>query len=177
MRGMKARRKRAVAVAGSGLEATPERAAKPDYETLPSGRRRRVNTLLAFRRAGKIDSAAECAAGNWLEDYILCKEGYADICENMSENGLAGDVHTWQFRRAAAAERIKRVRCIIGLDNHLKLVMLLYQGLSISEINKRISPEKSESKYREHELSATLVAVLGILPGAYETARKREKRK
>lgn len=148
---------------------TPERMKKPDYENVGGGRRRRVNTLLALRKSGRINSEAESIAEKWRNDYLFARFGVKDVPENPlpSQDG-PGDAHTHGLERALVSEKLAYVADILGDDAQSRLVLLLIEGLSFTALAEALFPGRSQAD-GAREAAASLATILGILPSAYRT--------
>lgn len=162
---------------------TPERMKKPDYESVGGGQRRRVNTLLALRKSGRINSEAESIAEKWRADYLFARFGVKDMPEHPlpSQDG-PGDAHTRGLERALVSEKLAYVADIIGDEAQSRLVLLLIEGLSFSALADALIPNRSKSDGAK-EAAASLATILGILPSAYragchlQSMRRHEDRK
>lgn len=176
-------RKKKIVSAPVELGPTPERMQKGDYEGAAGKRRYRADTLLALRKAGRINSAAESAAVDWIKAVTFAGSGYVDPPEGAAEYRLefdecgvplVGDQITAGMMRARHAEIIRTVRQIIGDEQMEKLHLLLIEGLSFRSLAERLTPEKSVERAAQ-EQAVACASILSVLPGAMAIARKYQK--
>lgn len=164
------------------LGPTPERMKKGDYEGASGKRRYRADTLLALRKAGRINSAAESAAVDWIKTVTFAGAGYIDPPESegchleFDEHGapLVGDAITAGMLRARHAEVVRTVRTIIGEKQMEQLQLLLIEGLSFRSLGERLTPEKSVERAAQ-EQAVACASILSVLPGAMEIARRYQR--
>lgn len=163
------------------IEPTPERMRKGDYEG--SGKRRyRADTLLSLRKSGRIDSAAESAALDWIKAVTFAGVGYVDPPEGsecrieFDEHGnpIVGDAITAGILRARHAEIVRTVRAIIGEEQDERLQLLLIEGLSFRSLAERLTPEKSVERAAQ-EQAVACASILSVLPGAMAMASKYQR--
>lgn len=177
-----ARRKKIVS-APVELRPTPERMRKGDYEGASEKRRYRADTLLALRKSGRINSAAESAALDWIKAVTFAGSGYVDPPEDTTECRLefdecgvpiVGDAITAGMLRARHAEIVRTVRQIIGDEQTERLQLLLIEGLSFRSLAERLTPEKSVERAAQ-EQAVACASILSVLPGAMAMARKYQR--
>ncbi|QDH17421.1 hypothetical protein [Swingsia samuiensis] len=174
---METKKRRFIPAFAEDVSPTPERTAKPDYETC--GKKRvKVNTLKALEQSGDITSEDVTSAERWYSDYILFTSGYADaLHESKDSDYIRGDVHTFAISRGKAAERISLCRERFGLCVHLRLEMMLVNGLSFSAMGEKLFPDVASTQARA-KTSAQCAMALQMLTAFYrEQAQERVKQK
>ena len=149
---------------------TIERTMKPDYEWI-DGKRVKINSVLALERSGDIGGDAVTAAKWWLCDYVFSHYGHLDILKDVLPEGYEpGNIHTFAISRGNAGERINRVRDKLGMVAHNRLVMLLVEELSFSEMGAILYPTKGREGRRA--ASAQCAFVLEQVCEAYIAVRR-----
>ncbi|MBF0885525.1 hypothetical protein HKD30_06935 [Gluconobacter sphaericus] len=150
---------------------TPERMAKPDFETV-GGKRIKLNTVNALHMAGDIDGDAVNAARWWICDYVFANHGYLDILNDvLPSDYVKGDVHTFAISRGNAAERIGMIRDRLGLCAHVRLEMMLARELSFSAMGAALYPDLGKALQRG-KVSAQCALIVAQLPAAYADTRR-----
>lgn len=153
---------------------TPERLAKGDYEG-PRDRRRRASAVVALHAKGEIDGDAVHAAQRWYRDYAFGNLNHLEISkEDLPDEYMRGDVHTWAISRGKARARVSLVREVIGTCSHRYLEMVLVEGLSFSTIAGLVYPDMHRNSATT-KVSQRIAAILTVLPTAYQSAVKRQK--
>ncbi|MXV35954.1 MULTISPECIES: hypothetical protein [unclassified Saccharibacter] len=158
---------------------TTERTLKPDYETVGMGKRKRrvkARTVQTLHESGDISGEAVTAANRWLEDYIFFKGAYADYLKDpLDRDYIPGNIHTFAVARGKAAARIAEVREALGLCSHVRLEMLLVEGMSFSAIGKKLWPAKERATQAKAARSQCSL-LLEQLANFYVEKHKKEAR-
>lgn len=157
----------------SDILPTPERTLKPDYEW-QDGKRVKLNTLRALANSGDISGEAESAAKWWLCDFIFYTFGRLDIMGALlPDDYTPGDIHTFAISRGKAGERIGMVKAHLGTITHDRLVMLLVEEMSFTEMGRILFPNKGTDA-RKHA-TAQCALILEQLAPAYTAVRRQLK--
>ena len=157
------------------LEATKERKAKDDYEG-PHTKRRKCKPLETLRKSEDIDAEGETTALKWLSDYEFARFGYADFMnEPLPDNYVKGDMITFSLSRTFANERISIISEILGESAHRFLEHLLFEELSFSAMARDLFPNVEKTS-ADKAIKQRAAVLLQILPNAYQTACKVQKR-
>ncbi|WP_086653091.1 hypothetical protein [Acetobacter malorum] len=155
---------------------TPERAAKPDYDTVAEGKKtvRRKRCILAtLERSGRIDGSVVTIANRWYHDYVFSQSGILEIDAELPEGYVKGDVHTFAIARGKAGERISLVRSMLTENEHRWLIFLLVREFSMSELGASLWPELCRTQQIARcEKQAEIV--LKKLVNAYPAAQKAQ---
>lgn len=159
----------------TGLTATIERMAKPDYSGA-AGSRKKVRALLSLRESGELSSESETVAERWIDDYQYANFGYADFMRDpMPDDYVKGDAITFGLNRAHGGHRIALVRDNLGVDAHHLLVRLLIAEHSFSAMARDIVPHIKGAPGGK-AIRQRAVMLLQMLPGAYRSAVAEQKR-
>ncbi|WP_062143440.1 hypothetical protein [Acetobacter cerevisiae] len=155
---------------------TPERAAKPDYDSVVEGKktvRRKRSILATLERSGRIDGSVVTIANRWYHDYVFSQSGILEIDAELPEGYVKGDVHTFAIARGKAGERISLVRSMLTENEHRWLIFLLVREFSMSELGASLWPEMcSRQQVRKCEDQAEIV--LRRLASAYPAAQRAQ---
>ncbi|MXV43482.1 hypothetical protein GS501_00100 [Saccharibacter sp. 17.LH.SD] len=163
----------------STIPPTKERILKPDYETVGTGKRKRrvkSKTVQALHDSGDIDGEAVTASERWLKDYLFSVHRYADeLGEPLPADYIKGDEHTFAIARAKAGERLSEVTQALGLCSHMRLKMLLVDGLSFSALGTTLWPQKKQPDAHKYARSQCAL-LLEQLGNFYIEKKKKEAR-
>lgn len=155
---------------------TPERAAKPDYDSVVEGKktvRRKRSILATLERSGRIDGSVVTIANRWYHDYVFSQSGILEIDAELPEGYVKGDVHTFAIARGKAGERISLVRSMLTENEHRWLIFLLVREFSMSELGASLWPELCRTQQIARcEKQAEIV--LKKLVNAYPAAQKAQ---
>lgn len=158
---------------------TTERTLKDDYETVGMGKKKRrvkIRTVQTLHESGDIGGEAVTAANRWLEDYIFFKEAYADYLKDpLDRDYIPGNIHTFAVARGKAGARIAEVRDALGSCSHVRLEMLLIEGMSFSAMGKQLWPNKARPDALKNARSQCSL-LLEQLANIYVEKHKKEKR-
>ncbi|RUT26861.1 hypothetical protein C0V97_04055 [Asaia sp. W19] len=159
----------------TGLVATIERMAKPDYSGAV-GSRKKVRALLSLRESGELSSESETVAERWIDDYQYANFGYADFMRDpMPDDYVKGDAITFGLNRAHGGHRIALIRDSLGADTHHFLVRLLIAEHSFSEMARDLVPHIKGTPGGK-AIRQRAVMLLNLLPSIYRAAVAEQKR-
>ncbi|MFT9115233.1 MAG: hypothetical protein ABF443_14200 [Acetobacter malorum] len=156
---------------------TVERASKPDFDTEQIGKKlNRVKRDLLHRleKSGAIDSGAVTAANRWHGDYVFSQSGVLEINQEIPEDYVKGDVHTYAIARGKAGERVSLVRHVIGENAHRWLIFLLVRQFSLTSIGESMWPECCRQTQCKNAAKQAEI-VLNMLSDIYRLAQEAQK--